>query len=171
MLENIEQTNEPPKQFTFDGVYAEDSITENLYAESVFPLVESVRWWSKTNKNTSFSFCLFRYLKVIMQQYSHMGKRGKESKQKRESFLQGSSRCGKSFTMQGLNTPGSPQRGVIPRSFEVGSEEIFSLTGNIRLISAYIRCFGSCYWNEVFNSCIVSGNLQRKYSRFTRQRC
>jgi len=28
-------------------------------------------------------------------------------------------RCGKSFTMQGLNLPGSPQRGVIPRSFEV----------------------------------------------------
>lgn len=41
-LDNIEQSNEPPKQFTFDGVYAEDSITENLYAESVFPLVESV---------------------------------------------------------------------------------------------------------------------------------
>jgi hypothetical protein len=41
-LECIEQPNEPPKQFTFDAVYAEDSITENLYAESVFPLVESV---------------------------------------------------------------------------------------------------------------------------------
>ena len=76
MLENIEQSNEPPKQFTFDGVYAEDSITENLYAESVFPLVESVR---KTNKNTRFSFRLFRYLKAIMQPYSHMDKRGKES--------------------------------------------------------------------------------------------
>ena len=44
LLENIEQSNEPPKQFTFDAVYAEDSITENLYAESVFPLVESVCW-------------------------------------------------------------------------------------------------------------------------------
>ncbi len=43
MLENIEQSNEPPKQFTFDAVYPEDSITENLYAETVFPLVESVR--------------------------------------------------------------------------------------------------------------------------------
>ncbi len=42
MLENTEQTNEPPKQFTFDAVYPEDSVTENLYAESVFPLVESV---------------------------------------------------------------------------------------------------------------------------------
>jgi len=41
-LENIEQSNEPPKQFTFDAVYPEDSITENLYAETVFPLVESV---------------------------------------------------------------------------------------------------------------------------------
>jgi hypothetical protein len=27
MLENIEQCNEPPKQFTFDAVYPEDSIT------------------------------------------------------------------------------------------------------------------------------------------------
>ncbi len=43
-LENIEQSNEPPKQFTFDAVYPEDSVTENIYADSVFPLVESVRW-------------------------------------------------------------------------------------------------------------------------------
>jgi hypothetical protein len=42
LLENIEQSNEPPKQFTFDAVYAEDSITENLYADSVFQLVENV---------------------------------------------------------------------------------------------------------------------------------
>lgn len=42
MLENIEQNNEPPKQFTFDAVYPENSITENIYADSVFPLVESV---------------------------------------------------------------------------------------------------------------------------------
>lgn len=42
MLENLEQSNEPPKQFTFDAVYAEDSITENIYSESVFPLVENV---------------------------------------------------------------------------------------------------------------------------------
>ncbi len=42
MLENIEQTNEPSKQFTFDAVYPEDSITDNIYADSVFPLVESV---------------------------------------------------------------------------------------------------------------------------------
>ena len=42
MLENIEQTSEPPKQFTFDAVYPEDSITESIYADSVFPLVESV---------------------------------------------------------------------------------------------------------------------------------
>ncbi len=50
MLENIEQTNEPPKQFTFDAVYPEDSITENIYADSIFPLVESVsreKWQRK----------------------------------------------------------------------------------------------------------------------------
>jgi hypothetical protein len=42
MLENISQRHEPPKQFTFDAVYPENSITETIYADSVFPLVESV---------------------------------------------------------------------------------------------------------------------------------
>ncbi|CAF4248994.1 unnamed protein product [Rotaria socialis] len=83
MLENIDQSNEPPKQFTFDAVYAEDSITENLYAESVFPLVENVL--------EGYNATVFAY---------------------------GQTGCGKSFTMQGLPAPGSPQRGVIPRSFE-----------------------------------------------------
>ena len=46
MLANIDQSNEPPKQFTFDAVYAEDSITETLYADSVFPLVESVGFFA-----------------------------------------------------------------------------------------------------------------------------
>ncbi|CAF4506457.1 unnamed protein product, partial [Rotaria magnacalcarata] len=83
MLENVDQSNEPPKQFTFDAVYAEDSITENLYAESVFPLVENVL--------EGYNATVFAY---------------------------GQTGCGKSFTMQGLPAPGSPQRGVIPRSFE-----------------------------------------------------
>ena len=34
--------DQPPKTFTFDGVYYVDSITENLYNEIVFPLVEGV---------------------------------------------------------------------------------------------------------------------------------
>ncbi|CAF3047525.1 unnamed protein product [Rotaria sp. Silwood2] len=84
LLENIDQSNEPPKQFTFDAVYSEDSITENIYAESVFPLVENVL--------EGYNATVFAY---------------------------GQTGCGKSFTMQGINTPGSPQRGVIPRSFEV----------------------------------------------------
>jgi hypothetical protein len=42
MLANTSQSDEPAKQFTFDAVYAENSITEALYANSVFPLVESV---------------------------------------------------------------------------------------------------------------------------------
>ncbi|UJR31560.1 hypothetical protein I4U23_019047 [Adineta vaga] len=42
LLETIEQRNEPPKQFTFDAVYPENSVTETLYADSVFPLVENV---------------------------------------------------------------------------------------------------------------------------------
>ncbi|CAF1241838.1 unnamed protein product [Rotaria magnacalcarata] len=83
MLEHIEQTNEPPKQFTFDAVYPVDSITENIYADSVFPLVESVL--------EGYNATVFAY---------------------------GQTGCGKSFTMQGINTPGSLQRGVIPRSFE-----------------------------------------------------
>ena len=43
LLANLDQSNEPPKQFTFDAVYPEDSITETLYTDSVFSLVESVR--------------------------------------------------------------------------------------------------------------------------------
>jgi len=55
-----------------------------------------------------------------MQLYLPMDKQGKEielfsSFYKKKLLF----RCGKSFTMQGVNTPGSPQRGVIPRSFEV----------------------------------------------------
>ncbi len=34
--------DQPPKSFTFDGVYFTDSITENIYSEIVFPLVEGV---------------------------------------------------------------------------------------------------------------------------------
>jgi hypothetical protein len=74
MLENIEQSNEPPKQFTFDAVYPEDSITENLYAETVFPLVKYKNF--KKNKKKE-SFISFRYLKVIMQLYLLMDKQGK----------------------------------------------------------------------------------------------
>ncbi|CAF1458254.1 unnamed protein product, partial [Rotaria sordida] len=83
LLEHVEQSNEPPKQFTFDAVYPEDSITENIYAESVFPLVENVL--------EGYNATVFAY---------------------------GQTGSGKSFTMQGINTPGSLQRGVIPRSFE-----------------------------------------------------
>ncbi|CAF0925805.1 unnamed protein product [Rotaria sordida] len=83
MLENIEQSNEPPKQFTFDAVYPVDSVTENIYADSVFPLVESVL--------EGYNATVFAY---------------------------GQTGSGKSYTMQGINTPGSLQRGVIPRSFE-----------------------------------------------------
>lgn len=57
-----------------------------------------------------------------MQLFLPTDKRGKE--RERDEIFVGIRmiemyRCGKSFTMQGLNTPGSPQRGVIPRSFEV----------------------------------------------------
>ncbi|GMR47574.1 hypothetical protein PMAYCL1PPCAC_17769 [Pristionchus mayeri] len=34
--------NDPPKEFTFDGAYFMDSTAEQIYNESVFPLVESV---------------------------------------------------------------------------------------------------------------------------------
>ena len=32
--------NDPPKSFTFDGVYAEDSTTEQIYNDIGFALVE-----------------------------------------------------------------------------------------------------------------------------------
>lgn len=118
-LENIEQSNDPPKQFTFDAVYAEDSITENLYAESVFPLVESVCWHKELKR--VFILVYFRYSKAIMQLFLLMVKPGKSRliDYKSVCIYSWLARCGKSFTMQGINTPGSPQRGVIPRSFEV----------------------------------------------------
>ncbi|CAF1331130.1 unnamed protein product [Adineta ricciae] len=83
LLETIDERNEPPKQFTFDAVYPENSNTETLYTDSVFPLVESVL--------EGYNATVFAY---------------------------GQTGCGKSFTMQGMNTTGPLQRGVIPRSFE-----------------------------------------------------
>jgi hypothetical protein len=74
MLENVAQSNEPPKQFTFDAVYPEDSITENIYTDSVFPLVESVSFIKiKLIIKTTFSF---RCLKDTMQLYLLMDKQG-----------------------------------------------------------------------------------------------
>ena len=34
--------NEPPKIFTFDSVYGQDSIQEEIYLDSGYPIVESV---------------------------------------------------------------------------------------------------------------------------------
>ena len=34
--------NDPPKSFTFDGVYAEDSTTEQIYNDIGFALVEVI---------------------------------------------------------------------------------------------------------------------------------
>jgi len=73
MLENLEQKQEPPKQFTFDAVYPEDSITENIYADSVFPLVESVSSDVMERMMNSLSF---RYLKDTMLQYLLTDKQG-----------------------------------------------------------------------------------------------
>ncbi len=76
ILENITQMNEPPKQFTFDAVYPENSVTEAIYTDSVFPLVESVsvnRIEMMIGKKISLPF---RYSKVTMQPYLLMGKQG-----------------------------------------------------------------------------------------------
>jgi hypothetical protein len=76
ILENITQNNEPPKQFTFDAVYPENSVTEAIYTDSVFPLVESVSVniiEIMIEKKVSLSF---RYSKVTMQPYLLMGKQG-----------------------------------------------------------------------------------------------
>jgi hypothetical protein len=74
MLANVEQTNEPPKQFTFDAVYPEDSITETIYADSVFPLVESV---STTITVAYMLIVLYvRFCKATMALSSPMDKPG-----------------------------------------------------------------------------------------------
>ncbi len=74
-------------------------------------------------KNINENAFSFRYSKDTIQLFLPMDKQGKEISRSRINnknllFF----RSGKSFTMQGINTPGSPQRGVIPRSFEVRSK-------------------------------------------------
>lgn len=55
-----------------------------------------------------------------MQRYLRTVKRGMNKDHCQYCFINMNMfSCGKSFTMQGLNAPGSPQRGIIPRSFEV----------------------------------------------------
>jgi kinesin family member 17 len=41
-LKSLNEQNAPPKQFTFDGAYYIDSVTETIYNDVGFPLVESV---------------------------------------------------------------------------------------------------------------------------------
>jgi hypothetical protein len=45
-LKTLEEPKSPPKQFTFDGAYFMDSITENIYNDVGFPLVESVMFYN-----------------------------------------------------------------------------------------------------------------------------
>lgn len=167
LLGNIEQREEPPKQFTFDAVYGEDSITENIYTDSVFPLVESV---SDVNSLRRERTHLFRYSKGTMALSSPTDKQGENFDSsicfmhRRRSF-----RCGKSFSMQGVNTPGSLQRGIIPRSFEVSdTSQLLSLTISSISLIAHLRSVFRRYWDEISHSCLVSRDLQRKYSRSTR---
>ena len=42
MLSCSDEPKAPPKQFTFDGAYYLDSLTETIYTDVGFPLVESV---------------------------------------------------------------------------------------------------------------------------------
>ena len=39
---NVNESGAPPKSFTFDGVYYTDSMTESIYNEIAYPLVEGV---------------------------------------------------------------------------------------------------------------------------------
>ena len=39
-LRNPNDSTAPPKTFTFDGAYGEDSTTEQIYADIGYPLVE-----------------------------------------------------------------------------------------------------------------------------------
>lgn len=39
---NPTDNSAPPKTFTFDGVYGENSTTEQIYNESAYPLIEVI---------------------------------------------------------------------------------------------------------------------------------
>jgi hypothetical protein len=41
-LNSLDDPKQPPKQFAFDGVYNIESVTETIYNDVGFPLVESV---------------------------------------------------------------------------------------------------------------------------------
>lgn len=41
-LERPDAADEPPKTFSFDGVFDKDSCTKQIYEDLVFPLVEGV---------------------------------------------------------------------------------------------------------------------------------
>ena len=107
--------NDPPKSFTFDGVYGEDSTTEQIYNDIGFGLVE-VSWRIKKR-------CL-KY-KIPPDQGVLEGYNG-------TIFAYGQTGCGKSFSMQGINDPAS-QRGIIPRSFE----HIFEVSSELRGFQAH----------------------------------
>ena len=90
--------NDPPKSFTFDGVYGEDSTTEQIYNDIGFGLVEV----SCEEGEESFSCSDGQ---GVLEGYNGT------------IFAYGQTGCGKSFSMQGIKDPAS-QIGIIPRSFE-----------------------------------------------------
>lgn len=99
-LQKPGEKGQPPKAFTFDGVFNVDSITESIYADICFPLVEG-----------------------IVEGYNGT------------VFAYGQTGCGKSFTMQGVETP-AMQRGIIPRAFEHVFESIHVSDSTKYLVNA-----------------------------------
>ena len=80
-LKCLEEPKAPPKQFTFDGAYGLDSITETIYNDVGFPLVESVITIIHIYSSPSFLsfflsfFLVFAYL-VTLCRYIYIGVRG-----------------------------------------------------------------------------------------------
>ncbi|MGH0156663.1 UNVERIFIED_CONTAM: hypothetical protein FKN15_038830 [Acipenser sinensis] len=124
-------TNEPPKQFTFDGTYYTNQTTEQMYNEIAYPLVEGVTEgyngtifaYGQTGSGKSFTMQGITdppaQRGVIPRAFEHIFEsiQGVTEGYNGTIFAYGQTGSGKSFTMQGITDPPS-QRGVIPRAFE-----------------------------------------------------
>lgn len=82
-LKSVDDPKSPPKQFTFDGVYFMDSITETIYNDVGFALVESV-----IKKTRLFQILVFNLIFMLFKQVCE-GYNG-------TVFAYGQTGCGKS---------------------------------------------------------------------------
>ncbi|XP_014389835.1 PREDICTED: kinesin-like protein KIF17 isoform X3 [Myotis brandtii] len=120
-IQNPSATDEPPKQFTFDGAYFMDHFTEQIYNEIAYPLVEvsapgghlrgpAGQDLGRPEGSRGTALPPSRRRPPGHQQ-------GVTEGYNSTIFAYGQTGSGKSFTMQGLPNPPT-QRGIIPRAFE-----------------------------------------------------